>query len=52
VYTIDECSFFQSNLASFRASGPAYQPILLWIGTATFIAGRFLKRGARRGARQ
>ena len=52
VHTIDERSFFQSNLASFHASGPAYQPIVLWIGTATFIAGRFLKRGTRRGARQ
>jgi hypothetical protein len=52
VYTIDECSFFQSKLPSFHASGPAYQPIVMWIGTATFIAGRFLKRGTKQGARR
>jgi hypothetical protein len=52
IYTMDECNFFQSRLAEFHAVGPAYQPIVLWIGTATFIAGRFLKRGTRRGARQ
>jgi hypothetical protein len=52
VHTIDECSYFQSNLSSFHAVGPAYQPIVMWIGTATFIAGRFLKRGTKQGARQ
>jgi hypothetical protein len=52
VHTIDGCSFFQANLASFHASGPAYQPVVMWIGTAAFIAGRFFKRGTKQGARQ
>jgi hypothetical protein len=52
VHTIDECSFFRSNLSSFHASGPVYQPLVMWIGTATFIAGQFLKRGTKRGARR
>lgn len=40
VTTIDECSFFQSRLEEFRASGPVYQPAVWWIGMATFLAGR------------
>jgi len=40
VTTIDECSFFQSRLDEFHASGPAYQPAIWWIGMATFLAGR------------
>jgi len=40
VTTIDECSFFQSRLDDFHASGPAYQPAIWWIGMATFLAGR------------
>jgi len=41
VTTIDECSFFQSRLGEFRAYGPVYQPVVWWIGVATFLAGRF-----------
>jgi hypothetical protein len=41
VTTIDECSFFQSRLEEFHASGPVYQPAVWWIGMATFLAGRF-----------
>jgi len=41
VTTIDECSFFQSRLEEFHASGPIYQPAVWWIGMATFLAGRF-----------
>jgi hypothetical protein len=52
VHTIDECSFFQSNLSSFHASGPVYQPLVMWIGAATFTAGQFLKRGTKQGARR
>jgi hypothetical protein len=51
VHTMDECSFFRSNLSTFHATGPAYQPIVMWIGTGTFIAGQFLKRGTK-GARR
>ena len=40
VTTIDECSFFQSRLEEFHASGPAYQPAAWWIGMATFLAAR------------
>src|SRR5499427_10073755 len=40
VTTIDECSFFQSRLEEFHASGPIYQPAAWWIGMATFLAGR------------
>jgi hypothetical protein len=40
VTTIDECSFFQSRLEEFHASGPVYQPAAWWIGMATFLAGR------------
>jgi hypothetical protein len=40
VTTIEECSFFQSRLEEFRASGPAYQPAAWWIGMAAFLAGR------------
>jgi hypothetical protein len=40
VTTIDECSFFQSRLEEFHASGPAYQPAVWWIGMATFLAGK------------
>jgi hypothetical protein len=40
VTTIDECSFFQSRLEAFHASGPAYRPAAWWIGMATFLAGR------------
>jgi len=40
VTTIEECSFFQSRLEEFHASGPAYQPVAWWIGMATFLAGR------------
>jgi len=40
VATIDECSFFQSRLEEFHASGPVYQPAAWWIGMATFLAGR------------
>src|SRR5215467_11581575 len=40
VYTIDECSFFQSRLEEFHALGPAYQPAAWWIGLATYLAGR------------
>jgi hypothetical protein len=61
VYTIDECSFFQSRLDEFHASGPVYQPAAWWIGMATFvvgqvsgrISGRVLGRGPKKdGARQ
>jgi hypothetical protein len=55
VYTIDECSFFQSRLEEFHASGPVYQPAAWWIGMATFMAGRFAARmrGPKKdGARQ
>jgi hypothetical protein len=55
VTTIDECSFFQSRLDEFHASGPAYQPAVWWIGMATYVAGRVAgrMRGARKdGARQ
>src|SRR5215472_7021490 len=55
VTTIDECSFFQSRLDEFRATGPAYQPAVWWIGMATYVAGRFARRmrGSRKdGARQ
>jgi hypothetical protein len=57
VYTIDECSFFQSRLDEFHASGPVYQPAAWWIGMATFIAGqvsgRMLGRAPKKdGARQ
>jgi hypothetical protein len=40
VTTLGECSFFQSRLEAFHASGPAYQPAALWIGVAAFLAGR------------
>ena len=40
VTTLGECSFFQSRLDAFHAAGPAYQPAALWIGMATFLAGR------------
>ncbi|HWN51075.1 MAG TPA: hypothetical protein VNO18_14855 [Xanthobacteraceae bacterium] len=40
VTTIDECSFFQSRLEEFHASGPVYQPAVWWIGMATFLVGR------------
>jgi len=40
VTTVDECSFFQSRLGEFHASGPVYQPAAWWIGMATFLAGR------------
>src|SRR5215470_19842005 len=40
VTTLGECSFFQSRLAAFHAAGPAYHPAALWIGVATFLAGR------------
>jgi len=57
VYTIDECSFFQSRLDEFHASGPVYQPAAWWIGMATFIAGqvsgRIMGRAPKKGgARQ
>jgi hypothetical protein len=55
VYTIDECSFFQSRLEEFHAWGPVYQPAAWWIGMATYMAGRFAgrMRGTRKdGARQ
>ena len=39
VTTIDECSFFQSRLEEFQASGPVYQPAVWWIGMATFLVG-------------
>ena len=41
VSTIDECSFFQSRLGEFHATGPVYQPAAWWIGMATFLTGRF-----------
>jgi hypothetical protein len=40
VTTIDECSFFQSRLEEFHASGPVYHPAVWWIGMATFLVGR------------
>src|SRR5215472_3784241 len=62
VTTIDECSFFQSRLEEFHASGPIYQPAAWWIGMATFLAGRVSgklfagklpdRRGSGRGGRQ
>jgi hypothetical protein len=57
VYTIDECSFFQSRLDEFHAFGPVYQPAAWWIGMATFMAGqvsgRWLGRAPKKdGARQ
>jgi len=62
VMTIDECSFFQSRLDDFHASGPVYQPAVWWIGMATFLAGRVSgklfpgrlpdRMGAGRGGKQ
>jgi hypothetical protein len=40
VTTLGGCSFFQSRLDAFHAAGPAYHPAALWIGMATFVAGR------------
>ncbi len=44
VHTVDECTFFQSRLEEFHASGPAYQPAAWWIGVAAYLAGRFSGR--------
>jgi hypothetical protein len=53
VYTNDECSFFQSRLGASRASGPVYQPVVWWIGTAAFLTGKLMMRRSKQGgARQ
>ncbi len=49
VHTIEECSYFRSNLGEFHASGPAYQPIIWWVGISAFLAGRFLIRAPKQG---
>src|ERR1700681_2544973 len=49
VYTNDECSFFQSRLDEFHASGPVYQPAAWWIRIATFVAGQVSGRMLARG---
>jgi hypothetical protein len=45
--TIDECRFFRSQMQALHAWGPAYQPIVWWIGVTALLAGRCLPRGSK-----